>query len=281
MRSKVSALIRNSLFICTFMLATVAQAEVVEGIVAVVDDNIIMVTDLEQRIRELSLDPEDKTVARQVLRLMVEDMIVQKTYSSMGYPAPDPGYVAAFSEQTQLSMRDSEVMVMRRTLMDAMVSSRVVVTDKMIADYYSKDPRYAGKESVHLKQIAVKDDKVKSEQVIKRLKAGDDFDQIASDLSDVLFEGKNDIGWIAVDNLKSETRAAVAKAEAGEVVGPLSVSGYDFFFKVVERGTHGGANFDKVRYDIENELGEHYRKEAFEHWLNKIMSGHYIGVYLD
>ena len=257
-----------------------ASAEVVEGIVAVVDDSIIMRSELDQRMIDLGVTTQNVQAVSQVLRFMVEAIVVEKSYAAMGFPPVTPEQIMEFAARANLGYEDARNLIMRQALMNMMVSSRVVITDRMIENYYADHGEYSGEESLKLKQLVIMNDVEKAREVGQLLAEGQDFDEVALAKADHLFGGGTDIGWVAVTDLAPATRSALAEATAGDTVGPIAVNEYYFFFRVEVREVTGQQAIEDVRDEIISILEERYRQEAFEHWLSTIMADHFIGVYL-
>ncbi|MEA2102504.1 MAG: peptidyl-prolyl cis-trans isomerase [Thermodesulfobacteriota bacterium] len=287
-RYRLISLDRLVCFICVIglvpalMAAIVSplHAEMIDGIVAVVDDNIIMMSQLRARMDTLDADYKDKAAQRQVLRLMIEDMVVEKSYASMGFLAIAPERIDALTKSSGMDERDARLYLMKQGLMDMMVKSRVVVTDRMLNEYYGSHGEYSGNESLRLKQIIVMDNPQKVKQAMSALDNGEQFDKVALEVSDVLAGNKADIGWVAIENLSENTGKALEKAKPGEIIGPVKGPQCTFIFKVVDRKVRGKKAFDETRQKIMEQLQAKYQREAFNYWLNTMMSEHFIGVYL-
>jgi peptidyl-prolyl cis-trans isomerase C len=252
----------------------------IDGIVAVVDEKAILYSDLLKKMHDLGSKEYTQTSARQVLQFMVEDIIVEKVYRSLGLPQVDLRQAQDVAKNMNIDVASGQSMIKRNTLMDLMVKSRVVVTDSMIQDYYNTHKEYAGVESVHLKQILIKNDPEKAQRAIKDIRSGMTFDEAAKAYSDVLAGNTADIGWTGIHELAGEIRTSLEEAKPGDVVGPLSLNGNLLIYQVLERGTAGGKPLEEVRSKIVETLQETYREEAFEHWLKMIMAEHFIGIYL-
>lgn len=263
-----------------FMLAIVsggpARANTIEGIVAVVDERLIMQSDLNARLKEMGVDPGDTATVRRVLDIMVEDIVVEKTYAKYGLPPVDPKQAAAVAQQNQTSYAFARAIIMRKMLMDMMVASRVVVTPQMVKHYYDASPQYSGRLSMQLEQIAIKDDTARAAAALAAIKAGKPFDEVAKTSSDILNGGSSNIGWVALDNLDQVARTALENAKEGDIVGPISTGGYSCIFKVIGRDTIDRKQLDDVRDEIMTSLEDKAREQAFEYWLNLTMSEHFI-----
>jgi parvulin-like peptidyl-prolyl isomerase len=257
-----------------------AQAKMIDGIVAVVDNKIIMDSDLQKKMVELGAPANSKVAERQVLELMVEDLVIEKIYKSLGLPPVKDSDALRISEQSKVGIQTAKSYIMKSTLMDMMVRSRVVITENMIRGYYDSHAEYQGKESVRLKQIVIKDDQARLEKVMEELKAGTLFDDAAKTYSDILAPGGADIGWIAVEDLADEVMGRIVTAKPGDTVGPVGIQGGNALYQVVEKRFVGKKQFDEVKDEIKTTLEKKYQQEAFNYWLRKMMTQYFIGIYI-
>ena len=276
-QSWIKRIVCGLLFMLLAMTAGVpARAETIEGIVAVVDERLIMQSDLDARLDEMSVDSNDTARVQRVLDIMVEDIVVEKTYAKYGLPPVDPKQVTAVAQQNQTSYAFARALIMRKMLMDMMVASRVVVTPQMIKHHYEATPKYSGRLSLQLEQIAIKDDADRTAAAMASIKAGKPFDEVARSFSDLLNGGNASLGWVPLDHLDQTARAALENAKAGDIVGPVAIGGYSCIFKVTGRDTIDRQELDKVRDEIVTSLEDKTREQAFEYWLKLAMSEHFI-----
>ena len=256
------------------------QGEMIDGIVAVVDEKVIMHSDLVKKMQALGAQEYDPLAARQVLQIMVEDVIVDKVYRSMGMPRIDVKQAEEVAKGMKIDIVSAQSIIKRNSLMELMVKSRIVVTESMIKDYYDSHKAYTGSESLHLKQILIKKDAQKASKALDDLRKAVPMEEVAKAYSDLTVSGNPDIGWIAVDDLANEARSALAAGKPGDIVGPITLGENILIYQIIERGVSGGKPIDEVRDEIVETLQDKFRNEAFEHWLKMIMGDHYIGIYL-
>lgn len=258
-----------------------ASGEMIDGIVAVVDDTIIMASDLHEKMESLGAPAYDLATQRRVLDLMVEDIVVKKIYESLGLPPVAEQEAQELSEKSGMSLSDAQSYIRKTALMDLMVRSRVVVTENMVRSYYERQSKYRGKPSVHLNQILVRENPERIKYALDELEEGYSFEEVAKRYSEVLVSGSPDIGWVAFEDLSPEVRSALQTAQPGDVVGPIDMNGYQAVYELLERGIHGGASLEEVRDEITIELQKKHQFEAFDHWLEKMMSEYFIGIYIE
>jgi len=267
------------LVLMTIFTPVKADAELVEGIVAVVDDSLVMVSDLERKMKEMRA-PDNEAAAHSVLKLMVENIVIEKIYKGMGLPGINREEATNVASRGKISLQDANALIMKSTLMDIMVRSRVVITEKMIFDYYNSNEDYSGRDSVHLKQILIKKDQQKAAKARQEIDSGRTFDDVAAEYSDLLISGGSDIGWIALENLSEDARTDIEDAKDGDIIGPIEINQFFAIYMLVQRDVAGGRAFEDVSEDIRVLLEDKYSKEAFDHWLNRIMTEHFIGIYM-
>jgi parvulin-like peptidyl-prolyl isomerase len=266
---------------CIVFLHPVAlHADSIDGIVAVVDKQLVMRSDLNRRLLLIGISPNNETRSRQILELMIEEIVIQKTYEKYGLVPINPKQSAEVAEANKISEETARIMIMRKSLMDTMVSSRVVVTPQMIKDEFKNNPEYSGKPSLDLKQIAVKEDKEKADRAAAEIKAGKPFDEVAREYSDILTDGKCNLGWMPLDALDSVAAKALEKLKIGDVSEPLKINDYWCIFMVTGRDVVGARNFEEAKDQISTSLLEKAREDAFDHWLKQIMGEYFIGIYM-
>ena len=259
------------------LLAGPLGATMLEGTVAVVDDQVILMSQLKQRMLQLKLDPADAALAEQVLAQMVRERIIAEAYAEFGLPAPSAAQVSDVVAKTGASQEEASAYLMQMQLMNMMVGSRVVVTDKMIKDYYASRSEYVGQESLKLRQL-VCGDEAAAAAARKSLKSGKDFADVltASGADPQLTE----VGWVGLNELASEAAQALKKAKPGDVVGPVQLRDTWLVYLVEERDLHGGRQLEEVREEIVRTLDDQRRQAAFEYWYSSTIAQRYIGLYL-
>lgn len=257
------------------------RAEKIDGIVAVVDNAIIMNSDLHKKMAELGAPKANRSAEKQVLELMVEDIVIAKVYRSMGLPPVGDNEADAFAKSHNISIETAKSFIMKSNLMEVMVKSRVVITGNMIKNYYMSHDEYHGKTAVRLNQILVKGDEAKVRNALNELHSGGTFEDVAKKYSDVLASGSSDIGWIAIDDLSDEIKSHISNAKTGDIIGPITMSGNSqAVYQFVEKGFSDQKSLDEARDEIADILEKKYRQEAFNHWLQKMMSEYFIGIYI-
>lgn len=196
---------RNSLpMLLLLMLVFVShsQAKIVERVVARINDEIIILTELEKAYRELkSALPEGERMPskRKLLERMIENRLLLQEAKRGGIKV-SKGEIQENIERvksTFLSEKAFELVleregikvedlkkryeeeIMIKKLIDREVKPEVEVTKKEIRDYYEKNKRrFREEEKVKIRHILFKDYS-QAEKALKRIKSGTNFEEMA------------------------------------------------------------------------------------------------------
>jgi len=160
------------------------------------------------------------------------------------------------------------------------VDDRVSISDTAIREYYETNKnRYMKPEEYRASTILVKVDpassaeeraklKERAESLLKRIKDGADFGQIAYDNSDDMSRIKGgDMGFFHVGRTVPEFEEAVKKLKVGEVSDIVeSIYGYHLI-KLTEKKEPRQLPYEEVKDKIRAQQIEKEKKRLFEAWM--------------
>ena len=175
--------------LCLFFFAAVSVAAPVDRIVAVVNDEVITLSELDRqaapymkRVSEEGTDAARKEAAigqirEKILSDMIEGILIDQEAKRLGIVVTDgevEGMVRDVMQKRGLTSEQLEVLISREGLtmeayrkglrsylhkmkiMAREVKPKIIVTDEEIGDYYRKNlEMYEGKESVRIRQILI------------------------------------------------------------------------------------------------------------------------------
>lgn len=257
--------------------AVAQSSQMLDYVVAVVNDEVIVYTELQEQVRQtrarlttqnISL-PSDAEFERQVLENMIIMRLQLQLAQRNGVEVDDSTLNEALrnlAKQDQLSLegfreqkeregisfvkfRESvrdELLV--RRLQQRQVVSRINITDKEIDNFLSNQLQQGGiNAEYHLYHILIAtpeaaspeeiaEKQAKAEDVLARLKAGANFQEIAIGVSDSqkVTETGGDLGWLAPARMPSFFLESLAKLEVGQVSDLLRNSGGFHIIKLVD-----------------------------------------------
>jgi parvulin-like peptidyl-prolyl isomerase len=156
-------------------------------------------------------------------------------------------------------------------LIDREVNAKIQVTDQEAERHFNANPRaYAAERRVRVAQIVLPDRK-RAEEVLKRLKTGEDFDKVAREVSigpEAVRGG--DLGFFERGVMPEAIDRMVFSLKVGKL-SRVAQSPYGFhIFKVLGRDAAGGEKFPDVRERVIAELGKQKEAEAYKSWIEDL-----------
>lgn len=272
-RLPLAALILSASF------AAAGAAQTIDRIIAVVDDNVILQSELEQQIHMAQSEMRDRGITppsvdalrSQVLERLILMRLQTDRAKEAGIKVDDRelnevmSNIAAQNKMTLPQLAESvksegmdyttlreqvRQQVLANRVRQKEVDSRVVVTDQDIDQFLAANGNEDQTE-YHLAHILVaipdaassevrEKARLKAEGVLKKLKAGDDFAQVAITSSDgqQALQG-GDLGWRKTSALPTVFANAVPKLKAGEVSPIIEASNGYNIIKLVEKREAG------------------------------------------
>jgi parvulin-like peptidyl-prolyl isomerase len=151
------------------------------------------------------------------------------------------------------------------------VNAKIQVTDREAEAYYHANRKaYANKRRVHVAQIVLPNRK-RAEEVLKRLKAGEDFDKVAREVSigpEAVRGG--DLGYFERGVLPEAIDRMVFSLPVGKL-SRVAQSPYGFhIFKALGREQAGGGKFSDVKERVIAELRKQKEAEAYKGWIDDL-----------
>ncbi|MDR3415958.1 MAG: peptidylprolyl isomerase [Nevskia sp.] len=256
-----------------------AAAQTIDRIIAVVNDSVVLQSELEQAIRVAESEmrergispPPGDTVRTQVLERLVLMRLQTQRAKEAGIKVDDRelnDVIAKIADQNKMSVpqfvesvksEGLDYTALREQIRDQVlvnhvrqkeVDSRIVVTDQDIDQFLSAN-RTDDQSEYHLAHIlvAIPDaaspevrDKAraKAEGILKRLRDGEDFAQLAiagSDGQQALQGG--DLGWRKSSSLPTSFASAVPRLAPGDVSNVIEASNGYNIIKLVEKREAG------------------------------------------
>jgi peptidyl-prolyl cis-trans isomerase SurA len=287
--------------ICFFMFWTAAPAEVVERILAVVNDEVITQSEVDQMAKAMQGQPGVKLPAdsKEVQKQLVEALIMQKLAKAeakrRGITVSDKEVDQAFAEFKKrnniesddvlakalakegmtikgLKQQMSDQMTQER-LMGIVASGKAVVTEAQVRNYYEKEFPKTGGGQIHLKVLnmpfppgateAQKEEiKKKAELILQDHRKGVSWDQLR-DKYDVSLQ---DMGFISESDLDPELAQFLGKVKTGETAPVQTLSGFQLV-QVVDRKDSKTRSFEEVAPQIRELLQRREMDKTFKEWI--------------
>lgn len=153
------------------------------------------------------------------------------------------------------------------------VTESVTVSEEEIKQFYEENKDiFTVEESAKLLRIIVETQE-QANKVLERLRAGEDFSQVASEVSiDPLTKGKaGDLGWVERYSglLSQEVEEKIFASPVGAILGPFQTSGGWEIYRVLEKKPKGYQSLEEVKADITNHLAQSKSNEVWQKWVQE------------
>lgn len=210
-----------------------------------------------QRARELSL-----TVGNAELEAQIGE--IKKDYNKDGFDALFGNSGISYSAWRQA--------LQKRMLLEKViahdVNAKIQVTDGDAELYFKANRKaYHSERRVHAAQIVVRD-KDRAEEILKRLKTGEDFGTVARAVSiGPEAERGGDLGFFEKGMMPEKIDRVVFSLPVGEMSGVVK-SPYGFhIIKVLDRQERGGRKYAEAKERVSADLRKLKEAEAYERWI--------------
>lgn len=278
-----------------------ARAELVDRIVAIVNNDIVLLSELEQATA-LSKSPVVSAEERKaILDQLIDDKLTLQQVTALGIVVSEEQVDATIERIREVNKVSQEAMtsmlamegltlesfkkkinnqMLQNQLVNLEVKSKIVITDEDVKAYYDANPElYAGQVKYHLRQLLVKVDQNASEkeksvkiQQIKdiqaRLQKGEDFAGLAEMYSQALTASSGgDLGFFETRLLAPQIYDALKDLKAGQFSDIVETDqGYQLFF-VEDIQVAGAQSLEEASEAIETKLYSERMEEKFKLWL--------------
>lgn len=302
--------IAAALWFCWFLAAVPPQvyaAEVVDRIVAVVNDDIILLSDLMRilkpyadRIQKAGY-PEEREkemlakVRGEILGGLVDERITDQEVRRIGVFVSEKEVgdaIDRIKKTNRYSDADFEKglkaegltmeayrqrikdQILRNKLVNREVKSKIVVTQEDVRKHYESHPeQYGGETRYHLRNlmIRVEPSATEEERAAARKRMEDILSRLrAGESFDKTGTIGKDLGFIGFGTLAPQLQEALRNAEPGSFTPVLDTDqGYQLFF-VQDIAQSQGKPFEAVAEDIERELYEDVVNQKFRSWVEDL-----------
>jgi peptidyl-prolyl cis-trans isomerase SurA len=297
--------------------AAPAAAEVVDRIVAVVNDDVILLSELEQamapyleRLSTMGYPPEKEQemrykVREDILAQLIDRKLTDQEVRRLGISVTPAEIDSAIERVKEANFLTDEMLreaiakdgytmaayrenvsnqILRTKLVNQEIRSRTVITSADIKAYYESHPEeFAGQRRYHLRAILLPRDlpdlAQRQREIDQSLDSGVPFADVARRYSQApqAPEG-GDLGEFSLASLSPTVREAVEPLNEGRTSAWVDTEhGYQRFY-VEEIRRIQGKPLEEVENRIQETLYNQFVDEKFRSWLEKLRQRSYIHV---
>ena len=286
------------------------KAEIIDRIVAVVNDEVITLSELDEACLPLFqqylqgvTDPIEEQeviqrIRKEVLERLIEEKLIAQEVKRVKIKVTDEE-VEAFIEDIKLQLGGEDRLrellsargltleeyreeikdrIKKMKLVQGSVRARIVITEEDLKRYY-REHYLSEKNRVYVLAAIITGYEEKIKKAVEELKGGADFSAVARKYSEVPGSGEG-LGSFKLEELTPEVRKIIAKMKSGEISSPIRVGGNWQIFKVLEIKEKATVPFEKVREKIYQTLFQKEVDEYFQKWIKELKERAFIKVFI-
>jgi len=297
-----------SIFLMLFSFS--ARAEVVDEVVAVVNNEVITRSEL-LRVAQVHFSNAEPSRYREVLEKLIDQKLIDQATKDMPIKVSEKeidAMIQGFKENNKITddqLKDAlkqqgltweeyrnEIRegIRRNQVISQMIRSQISVSEKEIKDYYQKHPdNFFEPAQVKLEQMffPVPDqttpEKKKAvsqsaEESLKKIKAGEDFQKAAQGLNLPANNTSCDVGMYKKGELMGALDQEAFILKPGEVSNVISTNKGYCIIRVLERSEEKTKKIEEVHEAISNYLSQQKMEDKLQEWLQELRTNAYIDI---
>ncbi len=281
----------------------VAAAEVVERIVAVVNEEVISMSEVEQMAKVIQSQPgmkmptgSGKDLQRQLLDALILQKLTKVEAKRRGITVsekevdkaleefkkrnniPDDETLSRMLSKNGLSLKSfkqqlADQMTHER-LLTVVAGSKVVVTDEEVRRFYDQEFPKTGGKQIHLKMINIpvprdatetqkQELQKKAELILQEHRQGASLDALAQKHGVMI----QDLGFVSERDLDPELAQFLSGVKAGETAPVETLEGFRLVEVVNRREGGRSASFEEAAPQIRALLQRRKMEQTFQDWI--------------
>jgi parvulin-like peptidyl-prolyl isomerase len=161
------------------------------------------------------------------------------------------------------------------------VTEPAKMSEPALKEYYEKNAaKFKQPESAKLRIISTTDEK-KAQDILAKIKQGDDFGELAYGLSEDSYRVKSgDVGYIHKGRMLPEIDAVGFKLKVGEVSDIIKAENNWFIIKVEDKKPQQQMTFEETKAKLQKELEAERANELKKKWLDDLRAKAKIEILL-
>ena len=287
------------LILVFFTLATSCKSntKIIEGIVGVVNNEIILLTELDNHIIQSQKDTNLDKDKNQFLKELMDLKILEIQGKRMGIIVTNEKLEEIiseiiknngeekFNEELTKSNRnlyrlkfELTIQMLQENISRIVLKNKIIISEKEIEKYYEKNIGSIKKQNlIKMLSMSAKDKEFIDEILDIFNNHEDSLDVKLAKLveSGYIKDKPKDLGYVNPKELSSTIYDEVISSKIGEVVGPIKIQDEASFFIILDK-TYSDASFLLAREDIKNTIYKNKSIKLLDSWFSDLRKSMYI-----
>ena len=290
------------LFIFILIQPLILHANIDEGIAAIVNDEVIFLSDLNEHIKKSGIKSINKKIQKKYLKELTDLKLLELQGKRMGISITEEqldGIEKNFIETNTKEKVESELkrtginlyrirfgwknQYLQESIATIILKGKIVISDNEIKDFYIKNYGKLRKDELaNLFLIVTKNNEISKDKVsklINNVKTNEQFFKVIEELKTkgyLLPESMN-LGYITVDDLNIKISKAVKLSQPNNLVGRFNEDDKTKFFYVKNKMI-GDSEFFNLKEEIKKNIADEKEFQILDKWFQDLRENAYISV---
>ena len=290
------------LFIFILIQPINLYANIDEGIAAIVNDEVIFLSDLNEHIKKSGIKSVNKKIQKKYLKELTDLKLLELQGKKLGISITEEqldGIEKNFIETNTKEKVESELkrtginlyrirfgwknQYLQESIATIILKGKIVISDNEIKDFYIKNYGKLRKDELaNLFLVVTKNDEISKDKVsklINNVKTNEQFSKVIDELKTkgyLLPESMN-LGYISVDDLNIKISKAVKQSQTNNLVGPFNEDDKTKFFYVKNKMI-GDSEFFNLKEEIKKNIADEKEFQILDKWFQDLRENAYISV---
>ncbi|HBA56112.1 peptidylprolyl isomerase [Syntrophorhabdus aromaticivorans] len=304
--------LRTTVLALLLLMPVMGHGEVIDRIIAIVNDDIITLNELEKHVRveksgrfvsvdeyltniklgeKIDLFIDDLLIRQQAKKLKIQvsdkevDAIIENIKKQ--YLINDTGLREQLKKEN-ITYEDFVVglhtNLLRSRVLTRVISPEVIVTEKDLRTYYDTHKDEYVDEEYRLQQVFVSgqrpDARARAEAAFKRLQEGRSFESVVKEFSDDTTGAGHDgdIGFVRKSDLIPQLREGIDPLTTGIYTGVIATPYGFHILKLLEKKSGETMTFEAAKESIHEKIVREESEKRYKDYVNKLRKASYIEV---
>lgn len=273
-----------------FLFSLSAHAEVIDGIAAVVNGEVITRSDIDDAVAA-----KPKTSRSEALDGLVDDLLFDHALTEAKIEVTDDDLARAIQNvlaQNHISLdmlkgelsgkgityeqykKQIEREIRRVKFVNQVIGPQVKINEQDMRDYYQRHPeQFRAAREAHIAQIVFPLSATMDQAAFEKL-----FETARGIRADDPNFAKGDLGMVNLKTLPPEIAAIIPRLDIGEISSPTLTEQSLIVVKLIALPTLSSDDFEKLRDPIYNTLYDQRVEEALKNYLQQQREKAYIDI---
>ena len=274
-----------------------SNAKITEGIVGVVNDEIILLTELENHIiqskKNTKLDKDRDEFLKELIDLKILEIqgkrmgiiLTNEKLDEIVTEIIKNNGEKKFNEELAKSNRniyrlrfELTIQMLQENISRVVLKNKIIISEKEIEEYYEKNIGIIKKQNlIRMLNIRAKDKEFIDEilDIFNNSEDKLDIKLVKLEEGGYIKDKPKDLGYVSPKELSSVIYDETINSKIGEAIGPIKIQDEASFFVILDK-TYSDASFIMAKEDIINTIYKNKSIKLLDSWFSDLRKSMYI-----